>query len=250
MQCNTSNTTRVLRCTAGLDTATSYGLCVAKPPPPPVVTPCERCSSCITAIRGVVDAANASTSQPAATLAANFYSWCSAQNVYALTSCRAVQTSISSSFNGNLARRAGALCTRLGECASSLAADSTCRITTASNATSATGGNATSATGANSTTANVSSVSLSGQLDVCTVEGLSTGGQVQGTFTGTGRPVMIPAISALHIHVAAQLRSCQVCMVYMLNVVRPYIYSLYRSKCFHADGYQNRRCSRLTACYC
>jgi hypothetical protein len=198
MQCNISNTTRVLRCTAGLDTATSYGLCVAKPPPPPVVTPCERCSSCITAIRGVVDAANASSNQPAATLAANFYIWCSAQNVYALTSCRAVQTSISSSFNGNLARRGGALCTRLGECASSLASDAACRITTASNATSATGGNATLAAGGNATAAG-GSVSMTGQLDVCTVEGLSTGSQVQGTFIGTGRPVVIPQNSLSEI---------------------------------------------------
>jgi hypothetical protein len=188
MQCNTSNTTRVLRCAAGLDTATSYGLCVAKPPPPLVVTPCERCSSCITAIKGVVDAANASASQPAATLAADFYAWCSAQNAYALTSCRAVQTSISSSFNGNLARRAGALCMRLGECASSVAADSACKITTGGG--NATSGNATSgnSTPGNSTSGNATVVTaaLTGKLDVCTVEGVSTGAQVQGTFTGTG----------------------------------------------------------------
>ncbi|KAF6254423.1 hypothetical protein COO60DRAFT_1665172 [Scenedesmus sp. NREL 46B-D3] len=164
MQCNTGNTTRVLRCSAGLDTAMSYGLCVAKPPPPALVTPCERCSSCITAIKSVVDAANASSSQSAGSLAAGFSAWCSAQNTYPLTSCRAVQTSISDSFNGNLARRAGALCTRLGECSSSVAADSACRIVT--------GGNAT----------------LTGQLDACTVEGVSTGVQVQGTFTGTGMP--------------------------------------------------------------
>jgi hypothetical protein len=211
----------VLRCTAGLDTATSYSLCVAKPPPPPVVTPCERCSSCIAAIKGVVDAANASTSQPASTLAANFYGWCSAQNVYALTSCRAVQTSISSSFNGNLARRAGALCTRLGECASNLAADSACRITTASDVTLATGGNANSTAGGNVTSTSGGSISLTGQLDVCTVEGVSTGSQVQGTFTGTGRPVVILTILGLHIQVARQLPSCTAVMIHVLDMFGP-----------------------------
>jgi hypothetical protein len=188
-QCNTANTSTVLRCSAGLDTATIYGACVAKPPPPPVITPCARCSACITAIKGVVDAANATFSQSSSTLAANFYTWCSAQNTYALTSCRTVQTSIAGSYNGNLARRAGALCMRLGECSSSVAADTTCRITVGA---AVTGVNTTSSTNSTNSTADatvavaVAAAPLIGLLDVCTVEGVTTGSQVQGTYTGTG----------------------------------------------------------------
>ena len=188
MQCNTGSSSRVLRCSGGLDTATSYGLCVTKPPPPPAVTSCARCASCITAIKGAVDAANASSSASSSTLAASFYEWCSAQNTYALTSCRTVQSSISSSYNGSLAKRAGALCTRLGECSSSLAADSACRITTGGNAANAaTAADATNATGGGNATSVASAAALTGQLDVCTVEGVSTGTQVQGTFNGTGK---------------------------------------------------------------
>jgi hypothetical protein len=33
---------------------------------------------------------------------------------------------------------------------------------------------------------------LTGQLDVCTVEGVLTGTQVQGTYTGTGKETSDP----------------------------------------------------------
>lgn len=154
------NTTQVLRCSGGLDTSFTYGRCIPKPPPPPVITPCERCSRCLTAARTLVSSTFNSSATPA-TLASSFYTWCSAQG-YALASCRSLQTAITSSFKGNLARRAGALCQRLDECAASVASDATCAL-------------AVNTAGLTNNTARVS-----GALDSCTVEGVSGGQQVSG----------------------------------------------------------------------
>jgi hypothetical protein len=154
------NKTQVLRCSGGLDTSNTFGRCIAKPPPPPVVTPCERCGRCLTAARSLVSSTFNSSATPT-TLASSFYTWCSGQG-YALASCRSIQTAITSSYKGNLARRAGALCQRLEECASTVAADATCGL-------------AVNFAGPGNNTARVS-----GSLDSCTVEGVSGGRQVAG----------------------------------------------------------------------
>lgn len=155
MQCDTTNTTQVLRCSGGLDTSFTYGRCIPKPPPPPVVAPCQRCSHCLSAARLLVSTTfNASTATPTK-LSTDFYNWCSGRG-YALASCRAVQTAITSSMNGNLARRAGALCQRLEDCP----ADASCALSVAG------AGNKTAA--------------VSGRLDTCTLEGVSGGQQVAG----------------------------------------------------------------------
>lgn len=153
------NKTQVMRCAGGLDTSSSYGRCVPKPLPPPELTPCERCSRCLTAARVLVSATSASTTATPTALSSDFYSWCSGRG-YALASCRSVQASITTSMSGNLARRAGALCQRLEECHASVASDLTCGL-----AVSGTGN---------------SSSPVSGRLDLCTVEGVSGGQPVAG----------------------------------------------------------------------
>jgi hypothetical protein len=158
-QCDIMNKTQVLRCSGGIDSSNTYGRCIPQPPPPPVVTPCERCSRCLAAARLLVASTfNASTATPT-TLSTDFYSWCSGRG-YALASCRAVQTAITSSMKGNLARRAGALCQRLEDCAASVALDASCALSVA---------------GVGNNTAPVA-----GRLDMCTVEGVSAGQQVAG----------------------------------------------------------------------
>lgn len=159
------NQTQVLRCTGGLDSSSTYGRCVAKPAPAPVLSPCDRCSACLTGARSLVSATAVATNATAAGVAESFYSWCSARG-YALASCRMVQSAVAASLKGNLGRRAGALCNRLGECAASIAADTTCQP-------------AVAAVGANGTV-------VRGSLDTCTVEGVSGGSQVTGTASGSG----------------------------------------------------------------
>lgn len=154
------NKTTVLRCSGGIDSSSTYGRCVPKPPPPPVVTPCERCLRCLTTVQTPVSAAVANASAAPAALADSFYTWCSSRG-YALSSCRAVQTAISSSMRGNLARRAGALCQRLQECPATIASDTSCGLSV-----SGVGPNATSP--------------VTGRLDMCSVEGVSGGSQVSG----------------------------------------------------------------------
>jgi hypothetical protein len=64
-----------------------------------------------------------------------------------------LEKSVSGSYKGNLARRAGAICRVLGECDAGLATNATCALTAA---------------GKNST------------LSECTVEGISSGAAVAG----------------------------------------------------------------------
>lgn len=173
-QCDLSSRIAVWKCSGGLDTATPYGKCVAKPPPPPQVTPCERCGMCIGAIRQSAEAAALNSTIEPANLGQRFYASCSSSN-YSLTACREVQAAIASSYAGNLARRAGALCARLGECASSLSTDATCTLSTTATAAAAAPAQAT----ADEATA---AVTVRGTLDVCTIEGVSAGRWVALTY--------------------------------------------------------------------
>lgn len=177
-QCDIMNKTQVLRCSGGLDSSSSYGRCIAKPPPPPVLTPCERCLRCLTAARvSVAAAVNASAATPTS-LASSFYSWCSSRGS-ALSVCRAVQTAVSGSLNGNLARRTGALCQRLEECPASVASDSTCGLSVTAVGNSNSSGPVT------------------GRLDMCTVEGVSGGQQVAGLSEFNGQVAGVMGCNAI-----------------------------------------------------
>lgn len=158
-QCDIQNSTQVLRCSGGLDTSSTYGRCIPKPPPPPAVTPCERCSRCMGAARMLVSSTFNASTATGTQLSTEFYTWCSTRG-FALASCRSVQAAIATSMKGNLARRAGAICQRLEACAASLVGDTACTLAVA---------------GVGNNTAVVSS-----PLDMCTVEGVSGGQQVAG----------------------------------------------------------------------
>jgi hypothetical protein len=156
------NKTQVLRCAGGLDTSTTYGCCIPKPPPPPTLTQCERCSRCLTAAGTFVSSTFNSSTATSAKLGSDFYTWCSRQG-YPLASCLSLQTAIAGSYMGNLARRAGALCQRLQDCPAAVAADAGCGLSMAAAGSS---GNATRL--------------VTGRLDLCSVEGVGGGQQVAG----------------------------------------------------------------------
>jgi hypothetical protein len=80
--------------------------------------------------------------------------WCSSQSAYSSGQCRSLQEAISKSLNGALGLRAGAVCTRLGQCKDCDGA--------------------------------VTLGSVSSPLDICTLEGVTPGTQLAGTYAGTG----------------------------------------------------------------
>lgn len=192
MQCNRANTTnKVNKCVGGIDLVTDYGACVAKPPPRTEVPPCTRCGDCINAVRASVEAAALNSSAQSAALEDAFYAACSKAQ-YALAACRNVSVMIAASPSGNLARRAGALCARLGECSAALSTDASCAITTNSTAaatqvlalasSSASSGNSTNTTTATNPPAVLGGTAISGRFDTCTIEGVSAGGMLLGTY--------------------------------------------------------------------
>ncbi|KAF8061401.1 hypothetical protein HT031_004492 [Scenedesmus sp. PABB004] len=206
-QCDLSNVTTVYSCSGGLDSAVTFGRCVAKPVVDAAVPPCTRCGACVAALRPSTEAAALNASLTPAALGSAFYSACSAGN-FSLEACRNVQAQVAASFRGNLARRTGALCMRLGECAASLATDAGCTITVnataavvadpvpapapaASPAPANATANATVASPSPSPAASpapspspapLAASTVTGALDACTVEGVATGMRVDGTF--------------------------------------------------------------------
>lgn len=199
LQCDLKNRTDFFTCTGGVDTPKSYGLCIAKPTGA-TGTPQQLCALCLSTVRPLVDKAVANTTLKGADI--DFYSLCAASG-YSLAACSKVQALLVSSFNGNLARRAGALCMRLGECSaappsytvtanissSGVAAATTPAVvaapvvdTTDNNST-----NSTNATAAASTTATTSTANtLTGLPDACTIEGVVGGAIVTGTYSASG----------------------------------------------------------------
>jgi hypothetical protein len=206
MQCDRSQVLISYRCQGGLDTEDRRGTCVAKPAPvDTTIPPCTRCGLCLNNVRASVEVAALNTTITPVQLASSFYTACSAAN-YSLTACASVQAAITSSYKGNLARRAGALCLRLGECSSSLTTDATCTLSSAATgaividavaapaAVSNLTVNATETANATETINNTTGTVIPaiplarGMLDACTVEGVSTGMRVAGTFKlGTGK---------------------------------------------------------------
>jgi hypothetical protein len=234
MQCDRSRALTSYLCQGGLDTEVKRSTCIAKPPPvDATIPPCTRCGLCLNNIRASVEIAALNTTIAPAELASNFYTACSAAN-YSLTACASVQAAITSSYKGNLARRAGALCLRLGECSSSLTTDATCVLSSAAtgaivndavaapeavnnstanatetanttetvNSTATVDANTTvadNATDTNATSFNGTVVPATplerGMLDACTVEGVSTGMRVAGTFRfGAGENMQLLAV--------------------------------------------------------
>jgi hypothetical protein len=108
-------------------------------------------------------------SDDAFVVAGRVFSECSKN--YTDTACSSLRAAITYSSKGGLGKRAGAVCARLGECATSLlpggTAEATCRNLTAKTVSNA-------------------EVTLTSGLDLCTMEGIAGGTGVAGTSTSTG----------------------------------------------------------------
>ena len=123
-----------------------------------VTTPCQRCTDCL---KNVVDNLKPKLTGSSGTFAAIALAWCNSQDSYNQTGCSALQAAISSSYKNNLALRAGAVCSRIGECSPARIAEGSCGGTVTA------GGNTAA-------------------LDACTADGLATGTSLPGIFNGSG----------------------------------------------------------------
>lgn len=189
-------------CSGGIDTSTTYGKCVAVPTRPQV-TPQQMCNSCLVSVRTFVDGILNQTTLTATQLSNQFYTACIANN-YTLAACGRVQTAILA--NGNLARRTGSLCIRMGECSTSggytvTAVSSAAPVVVSAPAPSpspapASNDTNTTAAPAPAPAAPAGPAMLTGALDTCTVEGVVDGALVDGTFSVAGKAqAMHPALS-------------------------------------------------------
>lgn len=133
--CSSDTTVSVCRCMGGMDGCDEFSTCQAKPappsplPPPEVLSPCEACRRCINAMQSFV--APLRTSSDASAQSAAFVSRCSNSFMPGnILECRAIGDDIAYSLDGNVAKRAGALCARLGNCTALLqsANPSSCSI--------------------------------------------------------------------------------------------------------------------------
>lgn len=108
--CSMASTTRVCSClsSTGVVSCETLGRCEP--------TACQVCSNCITAMQGHVTDARSKTTADVATA---FQATCTSQSNTELM-CAASAMFISTSNTGNLGRRAGALCSMMGECVGSL----------------------------------------------------------------------------------------------------------------------------------
>ncbi len=126
-----------------------------------VATCSSACSACQACLDTVTASFLAATSPVASAfeVAAAFAAWCSAAG-YQPAACLAVQRTILESTNGNVGRRAGALCSLLGPCSGQAAAKCTFRV---------------QGSGFDSGAEPLPE----GPLDQCTAEGVSGGSQLQ-----------------------------------------------------------------------
>jgi hypothetical protein len=185
-QCDTKNTTNFFTCSGGLDSVISYGRCTPKPVAP-TGTAQQLCSLCLDTMRPPVDVAAASASLDAATLAPRFYSACAGAG-YALAACSRVQAAIAVSNGGNLARRAGALCMRLGAC-SSAGYSVTANLSALAPAAPVVSAPVVADNSTNTTVATPAEPAvrtITGAADACTIEGIRGGTKVPNTFLLTG----------------------------------------------------------------
>lgn len=166
--CSLSTTVTVCRCLDGGDACDKVSTCknVTLPTPPVVVvqrTPCEMCQKCITDVQAFVTAARANINDTADTLAAKLEAECLANYTSKdVVLCNEIKKAITYSKDGNVAKRAGLLCSKLGSCPASLG----CNLAANKFATS---------------------ILLNGSLSLCSVEGVSGGSLITNISTGEHR---------------------------------------------------------------
>jgi hypothetical protein len=118
--CNMSGARAVCACVGGEDVCVNIGACRQ--------TPCARCAGCVAAMQAFVHAPSTEALMDAGTLASAFYAACLASRQWTASLCFAARTAVEGSHNGNLGRRAAAVCAALGDCnVDSSSLGSTCR---------------------------------------------------------------------------------------------------------------------------
>lgn len=126
--CSSSSTQRICRCINGLDSCDDLPVCIPKPAVAAAEVPladCPRCQRCISWVKAWAR----SDTNVSLRLATEFYSQCTTNfTANDVVKCKGVAGAIAFSYNGNLAKRAGAVCAQLGDCVGD-AATSKCNVT-------------------------------------------------------------------------------------------------------------------------
>ena len=146
----TTEPSSLCTCSNGLDSCTQLGTCVA--------TPCKRCNNCLQELRGFSMSAMYQTSS--SVVAEAFRSYCVNSIKHPQATCAMAVAAIANSQGGNLGKRAAGLCQVLQEC-NKASLGSACLLT--------------SKLAGNDTT-----LSSSGVLGQCTLEGLPGGSSLPG----------------------------------------------------------------------
>ena len=153
--CDTSSSTPFCTCQGGVDRCKPISIC--KP------TPCSLCDSCIQSLVTKFLPANLYEGREA--VAANFNAVCPTLLGASTEQCSVVSNKILYNLpRGNIGRRAGLLCAKLGVCTSSMM--TACKLVVNK-----------PSTGTN----------LTGYLDLCTVEGVSGGSRLDGISISPGK---------------------------------------------------------------
>jgi hypothetical protein len=138
--------------------------------------PCSTCQACLDSANGDLFASAAfKAAITAVEVRQQFGKWCSGQG-YSTALCARVGERIQGSAEGNLGKRAGAICSLLGSCSGNAAA----------NSCSGSGFTANSTSGA---------AALTGNVDQCTVEGVQGGAELYLS----SRPVPVQQVPELDL---------------------------------------------------
>ena len=135
--CSSDITRPICRCFGGLDGCDQLATCQAIPAAPTAPafdtrSDCQKCQDCIAVVKdwaAVSAVQTAASSNNSLQLASLFMPKCTGNlTTNDILKCKGISGAISMSYNGNLGKRAGALCAYLGSCAGDAATDK-CNVT-------------------------------------------------------------------------------------------------------------------------
>lgn len=130
--CSGDSVRPICRCMNGLDSCDTLATCQAIPvvsaAPVDTRTDCEKCSDCVRIVQDWATT-NAVSTNESLVIANRFVQRCTTNFTAGdVLKCKYLAGAVAFSYNGNLAKRAGAICSRLGNC-SATAALATCNVT-------------------------------------------------------------------------------------------------------------------------
>lgn len=196
-QCDTTQTLAYYTCSNGFTTEVLFGACVAKPTRAEG-TPQQLCNACLSTVRSLVDRVVNTSGLTATDLSTEFQTLCVANN-YSMVTCSSVAATIKAS-QPNLAKRAGALCMRMGQCSTAggytVSAQAKQVAATAPVVVVAAAGNDTNTAEASTVQTDSGPTTLTGALSACTIEGVVGGSTVLGTYTPAGMLCLLAGLAA------------------------------------------------------